>query len=64
MNGKIRQWRRQLLPNNNRKPRSANQSGVTALACHPHGDLIIAALGGGSGELIPINNRFGLAHHF
>ena len=64
MNGKIRQWRRQLLPNNNRKPHGANQSNVTALACHPHGDLIIAALGGGSGELIPINNRFGLAHHF
>lgn len=63
--GKIRQWRRQLLPNKKNK-RDGNHvigshSNVTALTCHPRGDLIISALGGGNGELIPINTRFGLS---
>ena len=72
--GKIRQWRRQLVPNNNSSDGSGacgnstsnilrdktGRANVTALACHPHGDVIISALGGGTGELVPINGRFGL----
>ena len=63
LDGKIRQWRRQLVPkaNNGAGNDNSNQNlrNVTALTCHPNNDVMVAALGGLPGELVPINTRFG-----
>ena len=63
LDGKIRQWRRQLVPkaNNGAGNDNFNQNlrNVTALTCPPKNDVIVAALGGLPAELVPINTRFG-----